>query len=114
LKILDIPRISDNKMFSMRTKNTGTPVFLEDETDRLYAVILLLRILSSKTTFNGSKSVENSAGCISNDVNPMKAVKVFRYNSIELHFKTPKMESAEIVNKHRWIMFYFINTMHAF
>lgn len=112
--LLGIPRISDNRLFVIRTKLIGSPVFLEMETKRLNATVLLLHSISTRLQSSPSISssvVQRDSSSSSSSSPPTssaasvasslpKSYKLFRYENIELHFKTPKMEAPEIVQKH--------------
>ena len=91
--LLGVQRISDNSLFSLRTKTSGTALFLEEETTRLHATMLLLHLLSGRQSHTGASN-SSAATAVP------RPIKLYRYNAIELHFRTPKMQTAEITHKH--------------
>jgi hypothetical protein len=87
---IGLPSISDNKLFSLRTRTNGEPKFLEEATCRLKIVILLL------CSFH---SVRPTIASSTKGIDFIASLKLFRYDNIELLFKTPKLSEPEILSK---------------
>ena len=86
IRVLTIPRISDDSYFTLKVKILGKKVVFDAQSVRLKVLILLLKALE-----------ENKTG-VSVTV-PTQFPSIQKCHQIELYFKTPKMNVSEVIVK---------------
>ena len=85
LQVLDIPRTSEAKQFSLKVSVRGQPKLLYEPTQRLQAVALLLQMLQNQFHSISDRKIT---------ANLWSAPKLVKYNSLQLKFTTPKTVST--------------------